>query len=767
MYSSQILILIFILVILLFGCFIAILVLKSKEAKLNDSFKSLARFSNEELLTFNEVHHDIFEVDKAVKQLASFDGYEPSPLSYQVITDGGVDMYVRTFTVDKLPKTLRFAETWSAIANFDGAFSAIYTRPKSKRESETQLDKHISELEAEKIRASKPEVDDINRVRKLSKQKMKAENWAELIENEDDTFFDVGFLIAIMSDDLSKLALKSDTLRDEAKKKGILLSGCFGVQKEAFLSILPFNHIEKSNNTLISPPIKWHTLNKRSLACLYNHKTERFEHKNGVPIGRGLYDGYPYLWDPYDKSYVHGFSAIFAGDMGVGKSSSAKAISSRLINWGFRFVAIDSQSVAGKGEYTNEARANNGTVFVLSNNSDTIVNMFDVNTEIVDGYETLNLSQKIDFLELSILTMLAAEKADFKVSTYMSDILQVSIREIYANRGIYDGDAESLYTQGSVMSNGHIGVGRVKKEVPTLSDCYKQILINSRGEKVEGKKEVYDIILSGLRRWIRGVYFSTNKIRFFTKEEYEALDSEYIDGKSYKYIVENGKKDIVVAVEGSSSFFDGQSTVSLDVNSPFTSFDISSLTQREKRVARAVLMPYIEEYFIKPNNEDITKANKLIVIMDEAHEQWAVGEAARTQCQAISRTCRKKNVGIWWLIQACADCDVTHATQTIFKQSEVKFIFRQSRMDDEFLAKNLPLSETQRKRIYNLNGVKKNSGNEYSKPGQVCVVNNDSVHFLQIELMPGTEDFVVETDMRKLEEKHGKGAIFWESLKVN
>ena len=127
----------------------------------------------------------------------------------------------------------------------------------------------------------------------------------------------------------------------------------------------------------------------------------------------------------------------------------------------------------------------------------------------------------------------------------------------------------------------------------------------------------------------------------------------------------------------------------------------------------------------------------------------------------FTRTCRKKNVGLWWAFQACADVDKWQETRDIFKLTDVKFVFQQSRMDEEFLKKNLPLTDIQRERVYKINGTKKNGEQVYSEPGEVCLIDGDIVYFLRAQIMDSSESRMIETDMRKLAQKVGKEQMYW------
>ena len=218
-----------------------------------------------------------------------------------------------------------------------------------------------------------------------------------------------------------------------------------------------------------------------------------------------------------------------------------------------------------------------------------------------------------------------------------------------------------------------------------------------------------------------------------------------------------------MAVEGQFPYFDGQSTVDTEKDYPYRSYDISALPQKEKNKARALLMPYIEENYVNQNNEEVDEAKKLIIILDEAKEHFDVGENTRKQSDRFARQCRKKNVGIWWILQSIADCDMDRSTRSIFKFSDTKFIFKQDISDDEFMKKNLQLSDIQRNRIHNLNGVKERGAGSYSKPGQVCLIDSGTVYFVQIDLMP-SEKTIMETDMRKLQDMRKRGEVFWDDV---
>ena len=53
------------------------------------------------------------------RRVVAPDGINPNPMSYTIIHDAGHDIYVRSFTIDTLPKRTVFAATFPALFNFD------------------------------------------------------------------------------------------------------------------------------------------------------------------------------------------------------------------------------------------------------------------------------------------------------------------------------------------------------------------------------------------------------------------------------------------------------------------------------------------------------------------------------------------------------------------------------------------------------------------------------------------------------------------------
>ena len=116
----------------------------------------------------------VAKVTEARKVVAP-DGINPNPLSYTVVHDCGHDVYVRSFTVDSLPKRTVFAVTFPSLFNFDRMTSSVFIEPITEGRASHLLDERIVEIETNIITAEKNS--DRNQIRKLTSKLKDTEMW--------------------------------------------------------------------------------------------------------------------------------------------------------------------------------------------------------------------------------------------------------------------------------------------------------------------------------------------------------------------------------------------------------------------------------------------------------------------------------------------------------------------------------------------------------------------------------------------------------------
>lgn len=713
------------------------------------------------------------EVDRqnAIRQILAPDGVNPCYNAYMGISDGGKEVMVRTVTISKLPKKVRFASTLKPLLDFPDCTCTCFVEPIDGNEMGRKLDKQINILGAEEI----VEQGNANRLRKLGHQVNETTKWATEVEAGDKKFFYAGFLFTFSADTVEELDKKTDQFRMLALNKKMDISNCYGVQSEAFLSNLPLNRKHRARFGFIqSDAVKMFLMDQESISVILNYTTDYFTHKNGIPLGRNMFNGMPFVFDLYEPSH-DGYTLIIAGKTNSGKSATIKMIMERTIPHGYRYVVIDSQTRKGtsEGEYASVTELNDGINFQISSKNSNILNIFHVqeSKEFIkqgadSGYEvrTLDLNGAITEMVYNLRSMMQIgatdqDKAlDAVMDSDIDRILTKVVKDMFVERGIIHGDADSLYEEGDVISGAMLQAGYVPKELPTVTECYKKILkekwatydkwskdAETRDSNVEG---AFKLILNNLAEYVRELYYAEDSRRFFSAAEYERMDINPSKKGERVFENEDGDLEEIISVKGIRPYFDGQSTLFATKECPVVNVDISQLTEMERKVAREIAVRFINEQFIKKNSENLDGADKLVVIVDEAHENFEYEYGRKTFANAV-RTARKRNSGMIFSTQTVKEFSRHPETEDILKQAAAKFVFKQDGQDREHLVKALNITESQANIITNMLGVvtDKSDPNARTKHrGEMCVIDGEQVLFVKVDYLKRTEALAVETD---------------------
>ena len=705
-----------------------------------------------------------------VRQMTAPHGVDVGPNSYMSISDGGKEVYVRSVTLIQMPRTVRYADTLKPLLNFPNCTSTCFVEPIDGAEMEHKLDRQINILGSERL----AEKGDVNRIRRLGEQEAEVTEWAKAVEIGDKKFFNVGFLFTFVGESVEELNKITDSFRSLALNKKMDISNCYGVQSEAFLSNMPFNRVGSSVfKEIDSDAVKMFLMDQGSVSVILNYTTDYFSHKRGVPLGRNLFTGMPFIFNLAEPSH-DGMTCIMCGKTRSGKSATIKMLIERMIPQGWRFVSIDSQTRKGTsgGEYVTSAVINAGVNFEISSKNENILNPFHVeeSTEFVrtgadSGYEkrTLDLNGAITEIVYTLRTMIinGAKTADgtkenveldavfdSDVTTILTDV----VKELFRERGIVHGDADSSYEEADIVEDGILQAGYVPKLQPTISDCYKKILLGRRANRDVKMEDVYKYIVNNLRENVRELYYAPERGVFLSKQEYDALPLSSGTKGGRIYTNEEDEEEIVVEIKGIRPYFDGQSTLTLSKECPITNIDISQLTESERRVAREIAVRFVNEHYIKKNSENLEHADKLVCIVDEAHECMQYRYGRMTFANA-ARTAAKRNVGIIFATQTVAEWERHPETLDILRQASVKMIFKQDGQDRELIKKALNITNSQASIITDMLGVvtDKDDPEAASKHrGEMCVIDGEQVIFVKVDYLRQTEELAVETDAAKV-----------------
>lgn len=714
------------------------------EEKDDESFDGLSASSED--LTFEDAR-------KELKDRLAPDGINPNPLEYMVVEDHGVKAYAAVLYVQTMPRSDTFAVTFAPLFNYPGVTSSVYIDPLPAKRAMKMLDKRIVSLDAERISAEKS--GDANRIRRISEKLADTQEWARAVETQNTSLSKVRIMFTITAESARGLQDLASAFSGLAAENGIELSNAYSVIPEAYLCTAPLNRMfDFAAGPFRQNIIKYHIMDNGSLSNVFNHTQFSFSHENGVFLGRDMHTGLPFYYDAFEKSH-NGYAVIIAGGTGTGKSTTVKALASRNIDFGAKIVAIDYDAPGSIGEYAQLAYETGGVIYSVKATSDTVLNLFELEKEIeydeLTGRErvVLDLAGKIADVTNIILTIIKTGKntAAFDVDTFLEDKISEIVSELYAECGIIDQEPNSLYETGQTVRDGRLVAGLVKKALPTVTDFVYKTLIAQRNNRDENYSKVYAIIIAGMKNYVRELYYCKDTIRRFSREEYSSFES---DARGKFYTDADGQKHYVGFIKGVKPYFDGESTIHPDLDTPMVDFDISQLPPADKPVAQMVVMNYINENFIKKNSKNPSKIQNLIFIVDEAHRTFPYPEARRF-ISDIYRTARKHHVSPWTITQALMDYATYPETEAMIKNAASIFLLKQSFQDREFIEKTTPLTPTQIDELMDLGGDTLMYGVEdedakNARRGEVCLIDNGLVAFIKVDIIWSSERRYVTTD---------------------
>ena len=717
---------------------------------------------------------------KSVKELISPNGVNPNPLGHMIIHDEGEDVYIINMYVDKMPRGARFAYTFSTLFNYEDVTSNVFIYPLIGGKSSKMLDKRIFMLDSERIGAENQ--GDRNRYRKLSTKMQTAEQWSIEVESGDNTLFEVVFLFNLRAKTLDELKMKVSDFHSKAKEVGIDLCACYAGHPEAYLSGLPLNRLfrvqggEGAKGIVSTTTAKKQIMDKKSLACIFNHTRNDFSHSNGIIAGRNMHTGQPFCLDVYNKSAC-GYGVAIAGATGTGKSLTVKDFLSRYSDFGYHIASIDFEPRGNRGEYSLMAERLGGASYTMTSTAKPgmprmILNMFELNEEVEydevteTEFRVLRLTDKCTDLLNIIMTMIIGNKRepDFEIATSIENIVLNAIKKLYSERGIFDGDPDSLYTTGSVVEKGKIAAGRVKKEMPTITDFYKEVLRLQKRNRNPLHETAYSLIIDAMQDYVKELYYCPYDLKYFTREQYEEQLKKSKEAGFEEAVcdcqLESGEKDMskvefIQVIKGSKSYFDGQSTIHVDIDIPHINIDISQLPERDRPVAQEVSLSFLNENFIKRNSVNPKKTRKMVLLIDECHNLFP-DPHMRKFLGSSYRTCRKRYVSPWVITQALADFDGYPETETILKNSATIMLLKQDFQDRDFLLEKTILTPSQVEEVLSLGGDPNDNDDngDGTHKGEICLINNNRVVFIKHDYLTTSEQYISETSMDKIAQMH-------------
>lgn len=603
----------------------------------------MRKLKKQQELQEQENNHNIEEQQlkvlkkQSVKELIAPSGIDATDIDHLKVISS-TERYARSFFVSTLPRMCTFPELFRDMYMFGDINTSIFIEPVPEAKSQNDLNRVINELETERIVAI--DRGNINRESVLGQKRAEAEQLRDEIAAGFNKLFEASIVSTLFAYSLEDLDKYTKLLSTEMSKSLVGIKTAWGIQEEAFKTNLPFadNKIKKK-----------HVFDRRSMATVFPFTTSEVGHPTGVPIGFNKQTGTPILFDNFHQSLTNYNMVIFAKS-GAGKSVTMKTLISR----SYVLMGIESLALDAEGEYSIVAESLGGINVVISPNSKTIINLFDIEVEIVKDEITgreravLNVENKVEDVTQALLTMARGSTRSTEVNELTKQIIAESVAEEYQRVGI-NSDPGSLYEANSRGFDGNL-LGKKKKEMPTIGSWYHRIMEKARENTNVDYQFHYSYLLKVMKQYVR-------------------------------------------EFDGQMAYFDGQSTFELLDGASFINLDISQLEERFARpLAQQILLSWIWEKYVKKNSEDRTKASKKRVLVDEAWMLLPYPEAVDF-LNTMARRARKRNVSLAIISQRFQDFYEKPEAQAVLTSSDTKLFLAQDKSEIEYLKEVFKLSE--------------------------------------------------------------------------
>ena len=574
---------------------------------------------------------------KTIKELIAPSGIDASNIDHLEIISN-ITRYARSFFVSNLPRMATFPELFRDMYMFGDINTSIYINPIPESRSQNELNRVINELETERIVAA--DRGNINRESTIGQKRWEAEQLRDEIAAGYNKLFEASIVSTLFAYSLEDLNRYTKMLASEMSKSLVDIKSAWGIQEEAFKSNLPLME-NKINKT--------HTFDRRSMATVFPFTTSEVGHPTGIPLGFNKQTGVPILFDNFHSSLTNYNMVIFAKS-GAGKSVTMKTLISRsAVLMGIQSLALDAE-----GEYSIVAESLGGINVVISPTSQTVINLFDIEPEIIKDEITgksrsvVNVENKVEDVTNALVTMARGSTRSKEVNELTKQIISESVAEEYVEAGI-NSDPNSLFVSNSMNAGGNL-LGRQKKEMPTIGSWYRRILRKAEENKNPDYQFHYSYLIKVMKQYIR----------------------EY---------------------NGQMAYFDGQSTFDLLDGTLFINLDISQLEERFARpLAQQILLSWIWEKYVKKNSEDRKKAARKRVIIDEAWMLLPFDEAVDF-LNKMARRARKRNVSLAIISQRFQDFYEKAEAQAVLTSSDTKLFLAQDKSEIQYLKEVFKLSE--------------------------------------------------------------------------
>ncbi|MTI84401.1 MAG: DUF87 domain-containing protein [Firmicutes bacterium] len=287
--------------------------------------------------------------------------------------------------------------------------------------------------------------------------------------NRDKVFFGEIF-ITVHATNNEELQNKCNVLLDILARSATRVNSCMFRQLDGFKSVLPVANLKIQDF--------WRNLNCGNVAACMPINSPELSHSSGELFGFNYYTGSPIFFNqflgPPEMPNPH---ILVIGEAGSGKSTGIKVISLRNSILGVKHVFIDVEN-----EYEKVTNNMGGVNINIKGGEPTGINPLDIEVEEnKDGSKRVPITDKVMEIR-QLLSVMKGGLSGEKLTNRELALIEESTMEEYRERGITS-KPESLYETSRTV-DGVLKLGKVKKEMPTLSSLIERLAEKPGGEEL-------------------------------------------------------------------------------------------------------------------------------------------------------------------------------------------------------------------------------------------------------------------------------------------
>ena len=333
------------------------------------------------------------------------------------------------------------------------------------------------------------------------------------LQVNSEEFYYIYAYITVYCSNLKELNININKIEGILQSRGITTKKAYFRQEQAYISTLPLmiNHCdvkEASKRNILT----------EGLVATYPFISSSICEKNGIFIGKNLYNNSLIFIDRYDENKYKNANMCIFGTSGAGKSYYTKLNILR-----YRLLGIEQYVIDPERAYDNLSKSLNGTMIKLGPNSNSYINIFDIREKSIENDEKGFLASKIIKL-MGFFNLVFGE-----LNEEEKGLIEEKIILTYEKKGI-NFDDNSLY---KCTNNSNKKIFKEEKNMPILEDFYNVLCNDPNTKKFQ----------------IKLIPFIKGSLSFFNQHTNIKLDNKLIVADVYELGEDNLKYGMYVCTE--------------------------------------------------------------------------------------------------------------------------------------------------------------------------------------------------------------------------